>query len=176
MLGQEGAFPNTPPKAGSITLSELDCKSCFQRSWGPSIVLVCFRSLHLRAGMEILDAAAQPQRPSPWSSLHTALKLLWSLEVTSLQKVRSLSTMHLSAHWPWFLRSQSLCGWNGVILSPVHFVIIPVTVNCGVFSRVVAQVASWLGTTLAFTELLRATRVIVKCNFTCGTPDTGDHS
>lgn len=98
MLGQEGAFPNTPPKAGSITLSELDCKTCFQRS----IVLVCFRSLHLRAGMEILDAAAQPQRPSPWSSLHTALKLLWSLEVTSLQKVRSLSTMHLSAHWPWF--------------------------------------------------------------------------
>lgn len=24
MLGQEGAFPNTPPKAGSITLSELE--------------------------------------------------------------------------------------------------------------------------------------------------------
>ena len=88
-----------------------------------------------------LDAAAWPWKPIPWSSLHTVLELIWrprevwrSVVIDSSESWRPLCTMHLSIRW---LHSVILgglpLGWVTVIPNRFHFVIIPMTVDCGIF-------------------------------------------
>ncbi|CAI9583740.1 unnamed protein product [Staurois parvus] len=60
-----------------------------------------------------------------------------------------------------FLCGLPLCGSVAVVISCFHFVIIPPTVNRGIFSsKKISQMDllhRWQPTTLEFTELLRAT-------------------
>ena len=89
-----------------------------------------------------LDAAAQPWKSIPWSSLHAVLELNWgphevwnSVATDSAESWRPLRTMCLSIRWPCsiILRGLPLCGWVAVIPIHLHFVIIPLTVDCGIF-------------------------------------------
>ena len=93
--------------------------------------------------MDDLDAAARPWKPIPWSSLRTVLELIWrphkvwrSVAIDSAESWRPLGTMRLSIRWP---RSVILCGrplrgWVAVVPNCSHFVVIPLEVDCGIFS------------------------------------------
>ena len=54
-----------------------------------------------------------------------------------------MRTMHLSIRWPRsiILRGLPLCGWVAIVPNCFHFVIIPLTVDCGIFRR---DEISWL--------------------------------
>ena len=71
-----------------------------------------------------LDAATRPWKPFPQSSLLTEGHIKWPLR-----------SMRLSIHWPHsvILRGLPLCGWIAVVPNCFHFVIISLTVDCGIF-------------------------------------------
>ena len=58
-----------------------------------------------------------------------------SVAIDSAESWRPLCTMHNSIHWPCsvILRGLPLHGWAAVIPNRFHFVIIPLTVDCGIF-------------------------------------------
>ena len=81
-----------------------------------------------------LDAAVQPWKPIPWSSLHTVLELNWtphevwrSVAIDSAESWRPLRTMRLSIRWPCSIILVA------VISNSFHFVTKPLTVDCGIF-------------------------------------------
>ena len=106
----------------------------------------CFTPLHLTLCIALADvwlyAAVRPWKPIPWSSLLTVLELIWrpyevwrSVAINSAESWQPLRTMHLSICWPRsiILRGLPLSGWVAVIPNRFHFVIIPLTVDCGMF-------------------------------------------
>ena len=114
---------------------------CSRVQWQRALhhCIQCF-ALHLL--MYGLDAAARPWKPIPWSSLRTVLELIWrphevwrSVAIDSAESWRPLCTMCLSIRWPLsvILRGLPLHGWVAVIPNRFHFVIIPLTVDCGIF-------------------------------------------
>ena len=89
-----------------------------------------------------LDAAARPWKPIPWSSLPTVLELIWrphevwrSVSTDSAESWRPLRTLHFSIHCARsiILRCLALRGWVAVVSNCLHFVIIPLTIDCGIF-------------------------------------------
>ena len=106
------------------------------------MLLYCIWHFALYLLMYGLDADARPWKPIPWSSLRTVLELIWrphevwrSVAIDSAESWRLLSTMRLSIRWPRsiILRGLPLCGWVAVVPNHFHFVIIPLTVDCGIF-------------------------------------------
>ena len=102
----------------------------------------CIQRFALHLLMYGLDSAAQLWKPIPWSSLHTVPELIWrphevwrSVASDSAESWRPLRTMRLSIRWPCsvILLDLPLRGWVAVIHSHFHFVIIPLTVDCGIF-------------------------------------------
>ena len=90
------------------------------------------------------------------------LKATWSLEVCSLWLYRKLATStHYAPQDPSprsvIIRGLPLCGWVAVIPNRFHFVIIPLTVDCGIFN------SKEISRQVEFTELLRATHFFHKC-------------
>ena len=81
--------------------------------------------------------------------------------------------MRLSICWPCSvtLHGLTLRGQVAVIPSHFHFVMIPLTVVCGIFrNKEISQVASYHSTMLEFTELLRATHSFTNvCRTVCMT-------
>ena len=88
------------------------------------------------------SAWMRPWKPIPRSSLHTVLALIWRshevwrpVAIDSAESRRHLRTVCLSIRWP---RSSVLHGlplrsWVTVIPNCFHFVIIPLTVDSGIF-------------------------------------------
>ena len=102
----------------------------------------CIRRFALHLLMYGLDAAARPWKPIPWSSLRTVLELIWrphevwrSVVIDSAESWRPLHTMSLGIHWPSSVILCGLHGWVAVIPNHFHFVIMPLTVDCGIFRR-----------------------------------------
>ena len=129
----------------SIQRTHLHC-SRVQRRQASNHCIRCF-ALHLL--MYGLDAAARPWKPIPWSSLRTVLELIWrpnevwrSVVIDSAESWQPLRTTCLSIHWSC---SVILCDlpcrdWVSVIPNHFHFVIIPLTVDCGIFrSKEISQ-------------------------------------
>ena len=82
-------------------------------------------------------------KPIPWSSLCTVLGLIWRphevwrfVAIDSAESWRPLHTMRLSIRWPHsvILSGLPLRDWVDVIPNHFPFVIIPLTVDCGIFS------------------------------------------
>ena len=74
--------------------------------------------------------------------LYTLLELIWrphevwrSVVIDSAESWRPLLTKRLSICWPRsvILRGLPLHGWVAVVPNRFHFVIIPLTVDCGIF-------------------------------------------
>ena len=110
----------------------------------------CIRRFALHLLMYGVDAAARPWKHIPWSSLSTVLELIWgprgdwrSVVIDSTESLWPLRTMRLSIHWPRsiILRGLPLCGKVAVIPNRLHFVIVPLIVDCGIFR---SEEISWL--------------------------------
>ena len=102
----------------------------------------CIRCFALYLLIYALDAAAWPWKPISLSFLRTALELIWrphevcrSVAIDSAESCRPLHTMHLSIYWPHsvIFCGIPLCGWVAVVPNHFHFVIIPLTADCGIF-------------------------------------------
>ena len=91
----------------------------------------CIQRFALYLLMYCLDADARPWKLIPWSSLRTILELV----IDSAESWRPLRTLRLSILWPRsiILRGLPLRGWVAVVPNCLYFVIIQLTVDCGIF-------------------------------------------
>ena len=102
----------------------------------------CIQHFALHLLMYGLDAAAQPWTPIPWSSLRTVIELIWrphdvwrSVAIDSAESCRPLHTMRIRIRWPLsvILHGLPLRGWVAVVPNHFHFIMIPLTTDCGIF-------------------------------------------
>jgi len=104
-----------------------------------------------------------PWKPIPWSSLWTVLELIWRpREVwrsVAIDSAESWRPLRLSIRWPRsvILRGRPLPGWAAVVPNRFHFVMTPLTADCGIFSSEEMSQLDLLHRWLPITELLGAT-------------------
>ena len=125
------------------------CLHCSRVQWRCALHH-CIRRFALHLVMYGLDAAALSWKPIQWSSLSTVLELIWrphevwrSVVIDSAESWRPLRTMRISIRWPRSvsLRGLPLRGRVAVVPKHFHFLIIQLTVDCGIFRN---EEISWL--------------------------------